>query len=356
MFKFVHTADWQLGAPNQPLACQRPLAALVAAARAAQTQFIICAGDIFHKHNPDQQTKDYLLQTLLEHQDIFFAFLSGNHDYTSRDRTYTSLHYIALLAKSKKITNAWVLEPNRSIAFKEVILWAPANWEDIKQPLPFQKNGKHIIALWHGIVPGLNIKNGIFDADVQQDSAAALQANAIDYVALGDVHKQFQVNPRCYYSGALTQTSYVDDLGALLVTLDGTDYKVQKLFLDLPKKVNFLVDYWEGKHTEEDIIIFVKNSAKQNNLVKLKFNLPIATYAAINKTYVIEQLKNVCLGVIFDNDPVVTTRNRKNMDEVSQAKTFEDEISIVLENEDFGLNKTELKKRILEIIIHSELE
>ena len=356
MVRFVHSADWQLGAPNMPLACQRPLTALVDAAHIEKAPFIVCAGDVFHKHSPDQQTKDYLLQTILSNPDIFFVFMAGNHDYINKERDYTSLKYISLLSRHKKVTNAYVIEPGRYITFKNAIFWALDEWDDIKNVQAPKDKSKPTIAIWHGIVPGINVKNVNYDEEKQKEHSNQLLESGIDYIALGDIHKQFKLNDRCYYSGALTQTSYVDDLGALFVTVEKDNVTVKPLRLDLPKKVSFAVEYREGKDTEEDIITFVKENVRNNNLVKIKFNLPLEIYSAINKSYVEEQLKTYCLAVVFDNDPIMVARSRKNIKQMTQAATFEQEIDIVLADEDFDLDKNEIKKRILDIVTHTEVE
>lgn len=356
MFKLVHTADWQLGAPNQPVVCQQPLAALISATRNAGANLILCAGDIFHKHSPDQQIKDYLLQTILENQDIFFVFIAGNHDYTTKEKEYTSLNYISLLVKSKKLQNAWVIEPGSHITCEDAVLWNMEEWDDIKNPIPFDRASKFVVAVWHGIVPGLNLKNGVYDSNAKSSCSIAISKNNINYVALGDVHKQCQVNNNCYYCGALTQTSYVDDLGALLVMIYEHVTDVRKLNIDLPKKVSFMLEYNEEHDTEEDIIEFVKSHAEKNNFVKLKFNISVEAFMSINKKYVADQVKDACLSIIFDNEPIMVARNRKNMEDLRSATTIEQEIDVIIETEDFGLDKKEIRKRVLDIILHSEFD
>lgn len=356
MLRFIHTADWQLGAPNLLPACQRPLEALIESARAEKATFIVCAGDVFHRPSPDQQTKDYLLQTILNTPDMFFVFMAGNHDYTNKERDYTSLKYISLLTRFKKITNTYVIEPGRYITFKSAVFWALDEWDDIKTVQAPKDKGKPTIALWHGIIPGLNIKNLGYDQEKEKEHDRFLAKAGVAYVALGDIHKQFKVHERCYYSGALTQTSYVDDLGALAVCVDGDAIEIEPLKLDLPKKISIAVDYKEGTHTEEDIITCVKNNVNSSNLVKVKFNLPLELYSAVNKTYIEEQLKKYCVSITFDNDPITTQRSRKGMDKMTKATTFEQEVDIVLAEEDFDLDKKVLKKRILEIMEHAEIE
>jgi DNA repair exonuclease SbcCD nuclease subunit len=356
LIRFVHTADWQLGAPSQLSASQRPLAALVDAAIAEKASFIVCAGDIFHKPHPDQQTKDYLLHAILDTPDIFWVFMAGNHDYTNRNREYTSLRYLSLLSRFKKVPNTYVIEPGRYISFKNAIFWALDEWSDVKNVQAPAEKGKPVIAMWHGIVPGINIKNLAYDPDKQEEDAKALLTSGIDYIALGDIHKQFKIHDRCYYPGALVQTSFVDDLGALLVEVNGKNTTVKSLDLNLPKKISFHVEFEDGKSTEEDIIEFVKSNAKNSNFIKLKFNLPLDVYGAINKKYIEEQVTSYCQGIVFDNDPVIKTRTRKNLDKMTRAATFEDEIDVVLAEERFDLDLAKLKKKILHIVEHAEVE
>lgn len=353
---FIHTADWQLGAPNLPPACQYPLEKLVEAAKAKDIGIILCAGDIFHKAQPDQRTKDYLLKTIIDNQNTLFIFMAGNHDFINKNRDYSSLRYLSLLATFKRLSNVRVIEPGRYYTHESAIFWALDEWKDLADAEPPETRGKPIVAMWHGIVPGINIKTLAMDPERKRELADTVVEAGIHYIALGDIHRQWKIHDRCYYSGCLTQTSYLDELGALEVNVTTKDIKVSPLALDLPHKMNFRVEFTDGEDSEDDIIKFVKDKAAAGNLVKLKFNLPVEIYATINKAYVKEQLKTHCLALEFDNDPVLKTRSRVDIEKIANAQTVEQEVEIIMANETFDLDPNRLKKVVLDILKHSVSE
>jgi len=354
MVCFIHTADWQLGAPNLTPACQYPLEKLIEAAKAKDVNIILCAGDIFHKAQPDQRTKDYLLKTIIDNQNMLFIFMAGNHDFINKNRDYSSLRYLSLLATCKRLSNVRVIDPGRYITHDAAIFWALDEWGDIEETVPPETREKPLVAIWHGIVPGINIKT--LAMNVENKLVSAIEKAGIHYVALGDIHKQWKINNRCYYPGCLTQTAYVDELSALIVDVTTSNIKVSILDLDLPRKMVFHVEFTNGEDTEDSIIEFVKATARKGNLVKLKFNLPVEEYAGINKPYVKEQLKEHCITLDFDNDPVLNVRSRVDIDKIARAQTFEQEVDVILDNEKFDLDTSKLKQMVLEILQHSVSE
>jgi DNA repair exonuclease SbcCD nuclease subunit len=356
MVSFIHTADWQLGAPNLLPACQTPLDNLIEAANRYDVDIIVCAGDIFHRAHPDQQIKDYLLKSIVDNPDLMFVFMAGNHDYINKTHDYSSLRYLSILSSFKLVNNVKVLEPGRYFAHPDAVFWALDEWQDLENVEAPKKNGLPVIALWHGIVPGINIKNCTLNPERQRELAEKIALSGVHYVALGDIHKQWKIHDRCYYSGCLTQTSYVDDLGALFIDVNKQHIQVDAIDLRLPKKLNYAVQFTDGEDSEEEIINFVLANAPAGNLVKLKFNLAVEIYASINKQQVRERLKGHCLTVEFDNDPVTTNRARTNIDKVAKAKTLAQEIDAILDTEELDMDRDKVKKLVLEIINHSVVE
>jgi len=356
MVSFIHTADWQLGAPNLLPACQFPLTKLIEAATKYGIATIVCAGDIFHRAHPDQQTKDYLLRCIVDNADIMFIFMAGNHDYINKAHEYSSLRYLSILSSSNILHNVRVIEPGRYFANADAIFWALDEWSDLEEAEAPKKNGLPIIALWHGIVPGINIKNYTLNEARQKELADKIVAAGVHYIALGDIHKQWKIHDRCYYPGCLIQTSYVDELGALFVDVAKDRIAVNALDLELPRKINFAVEFTDGDNSEEDVISFIQKKAPIGNLVKIKFNIPVDIYAGINKQQIRERLKEHCLAVEFDNDPIIVSRTRTNTDRIAKANGLSQELDIILESIDSPLDKKEIKKLVLEIINHSVVD
>jgi len=356
MVSFIHTADWQLGAPNLLPACQFPIENIIDAANRYDAGIVVCAGDIFHRAHPDQQIKDYLLKSVVENPGLMFIFMAGNHDYINKTHDYSSLRYLSILSSLKLVTNVKVLEPGRYFTHPEGVFWALDEWQDLENVEAPKKNELPVIALWHGIVPGINIKNRTLNPEKQRELADKIVLSGVHYVALGDIHKQWKIHDRCYYPGCLTQTSYADELGALFVDVTKDHLQIGAVDLHLPKKLGYAVQFTDGEDSEEEVINFVLANAPAGNLVKLKFNLPIEIYASINKQQVRERLKQHCLAVEFDNDPVTTNRARVNVDKVAKAKTLAQEIDAILDVEDLDIDRNKVKNLVLEIINHSVVE
>ena len=107
--KFLHTADWHLGATqHHPKQAENMLPELAKLAREKEVDFVLCVGDLFDRPKPDQTVKDSLINFLIHHEDIIFIFVIGNHDYSDKIRTYNSLKYLQIL--DKKLSNVFVLE------------------------------------------------------------------------------------------------------------------------------------------------------------------------------------------------------------------------------------------------------
>ena len=102
--KFLHTADWHLGATqHHPKQAEGMLPELAKMAREKEVDFVLISGDIYDKPIPRQRTKDDLLRFLLENEDLKFIFTIGNHDYETKKFDYFSLINLHLL--QKKLSN-----------------------------------------------------------------------------------------------------------------------------------------------------------------------------------------------------------------------------------------------------------
>jgi exonuclease SbcD len=92
VIKFLHTADWHLGATLQgwPRESEhrKALAQLVQIARAREVDAIIVAGDVFDSLNPSAEAQRLLFETLKElraaRPQAVIALVAGNHDPAGR--------------------------------------------------------------------------------------------------------------------------------------------------------------------------------------------------------------------------------------------------------------------------------
>lgn len=340
MIKFLHTADWQLGADgHEPQVRDQILPHLFETAKEHKVDFILVVGDVFDKPNPTQKVKDDFLQNLLTYK-IPIVFTVGNHDYTDKKKSYHSLELVKLLYSHAVVEHAIVIESGSCYTLSldnELILIRslPDNLEEM--PKKYEKQDIPTISCWHGILPGMNIKN----LDGKQDTRITkkiLKKTHADYFALGDIHKRMKFGRNCAYPGALHQKTFSDEDGMLLVKLSEGKVSTKELRLSLPKKINLKVEI-DRNVNEEEIIDYIKDNSVSGNSVRLKFSLPQEIYSAIDKEYIRKELSSHVLKLKFDNEPIQEERKRKNLEKVAKAQTIEEELRIVIEEENKDLDE-----------------
>lgn len=341
MLKFIHTADWHLGAPNQhPILAEQMLPKLIGLARSEKVDFILCVGDLFDTPRPEQSVKDGLLSTLLSAPDVKFIFTVGNHDYTTKAKTYHSLVTYQLLVD--KLPNVRVCPVgNNKLQDLCTLVVLPDSIENL-QPDPI--DGLRNVLAWHGMLPGFDVGGGTEDEAIKA-VMGLLKAYHGKYLALGDIHKHVQINNRCWYPGPPVQKTFSDTCGVVIVELaENNDIKTTSMSLGLPKKITLDISFEEGKDSEQSLVEFVKEEVNPGQFLKLKFHLSVKVWSGLNKKTVQDGLKDYTLSVKLENDPIDEQRDRQGLREMAKAKTVEEEISTVLEMESYGLDKEKLKK------------
>jgi len=348
MVRILHTADLHRGAPSaHPVYNTRALPELVNLAVRKHCDYIVVVGDIFDKPKPDQTVKDFLVRQLLDtKRQIEFIFIPGNHDYTTKTLEYHSLNYLHYLREASNYkVNIHIVEPGAYIAFDKLSVFAMESWGDVALAEQEHDGSKPLVIAWHGTVPGLqfsNIKH--VPKETYKSIKQILEKTNAQYIALGDIHRTMKLHPRCWYPGPPVQKAYSDKDGVLLVAMNMVNTKVKKYKLPLPKKITLEVVFEEGVDSEETIIEFVKDTIPANNLLKLKFELPLKLWGSLNQNYIKESLQDHCLEVKLENDPIPDIRTRASIEKVSKAKSLQQEVDIVLSEEDFGLDVKKLRK------------
>ena len=237
MVRFVHTADWQLGmrrhyldAEAQGRFSQDRLDAVAAVGRLAAEQgaaFVVVAGDVFDDNQVDRRTVLRALEVLRGFPDVPVLLLPGNHDPMDagsvllgdelRDRCPPQVRVVTdstpiEVAEGVEVVGApWpVKRPVRNPALEVLEELAPTD--------------RTRVLLAHG---GVDAAAGEFDQPGilrLDDLEAAVHADRVHYVALGDRHSTTAVGStgRIWFSGAPEPTAYVehDPGNALVVDVD----------------------------------------------------------------------------------------------------------------------------------------
>lgn len=349
MARFLHTADWHLGAPQHPRIYREQLLPKF-------TEFIcdnhvndvLCVGDVFDQHNPDQRIKDALLQFLIS-SPCNFTFVVGNHDFSDKTRTYHSIQYLKIL--QEKLDNVVVYDTTGVHEFfvgncrMSLLTVVDDDWDSVQN---FPLTEKVDIVAWHGTVPGISFDNGVnYKKNSQLESF--LKRSKCTYFALGDIHKHLKLATNCWYPGALVQKTYGCESGLLEVTINADSVATRSLKLDLPEKVNLPVTFEVGRDSEQSIIAFIKENYPTQSLLRLIFNLPAEVWASLDKELIKAEL--VEFGdVKLDN--IVregTTKQRQHGEEIRKCKTLEEELKMLIDQE-ADIDREELLKVCREIL------
>jgi len=343
MLKFLHTADWHLGSPQHTqLYKDNLLPTFSKFIQDNDIKMVLCVGDVFDQHNPDQKIKDELLKFLVE-TDCFFAFVVGNHDFSDKTRTYHSLQYLKILESRLDHVAVYDTSGVYKFAFdghvQHLLAVVDDNWDILKN---YPLDDKVDVAAWHGTVPGISFVNGVeYHKDGQID--AFIKRSGCKYFALGDIHKHLRLHDRCWYPGALVQKTYGCESGMVAVTVDGKKVTTDSVKLDLPEKINLNVTFEVGVDSERSIIDFVKQNVKEASLVRLIFNLPLDVWAGLNKDFIKKELVEFT-EVKLDNIPRESTLKRENAETMKVCNSLEEELKMLIDQEKLDINKEELLK------------
>ena len=242
VFRFVHTADWQLGKqfaniPGDAGAAlrDRRLETVKAIGRLAAERgadAVLVAGDAFE----DNAVADRTLIRMLEALKAFsgdWVFIPGNHDPALADSAWTRL-----LRREPPANVHLALEPETLLPLAggqaivlPAVLQRRHEIDDLTAWFDRAETPESAIriGLAHGSVPEF-----LPDSSGTPNPVAAGRAVAarLDYLALGDWHGTLRVNDRTWYSGTPEADSFAssDPGNALVVTISepGAPPEVEK--------------------------------------------------------------------------------------------------------------------------------
>jgi len=224
-FKFIHTADWQLGAPfagyasdlsGQLKAARRDVIVTIAnIAREEGVCHVVVAGDVWDSETPSDATLAQPLELMAEAKHVTWWLMPGNHDVNGKARLWTRV-------AQKKSSNVRLLLTAEPVEAELGVWFLPAPWDN-KAP------GRDLTAAMDSAqTPEGVIRIGIAHGSVEDFASETAAVTRIaknrpdtanlDYLALGDWHGTRQMGPRLWYSGTPEPDRHVDnDRGAVLV-------------------------------------------------------------------------------------------------------------------------------------------
>ena len=217
-FRFIHTADWQIGkvfrfVDDQTMgvlqqARLEAISRLGTHAAEHNVQHVLVAGDVWDHAAPSLRTRNQTIARIREHTDVHWHLLPGNHDAHQPNGLWDQLRQRGLPDNVHVYTEPHVSDIEPGVA---ALLPSPlqhrrslsdlTEWMDNVQT----NDGVIRIGLAHGSVRG-------FSSNEEQranpiDPTRPVSAR-LDYLALGDWHGPLEVNERCRYSGTPETDSF----------------------------------------------------------------------------------------------------------------------------------------------------
>lgn len=234
-FRFIHTADWQIGKvfrfvdeTTMGVLQEARLDAISRLGKLAgehQVKHILVAGDVYDKEALAPVSRNKPIERMRAFPKVQWHLLPGNHDPHRPNGLWDQL------ARGELAENVHVYPRPEPVALEEdlaVLLPAPLyHKRSFADPTAWMDQaetpgGMIRIGLAHGTVTGF----GADDKDVSNLISPERPSTAkLSYLALGDWHGQKEINERCWYSGT-PETDAFDVINggrALLVEIESSD-------------------------------------------------------------------------------------------------------------------------------------
>jgi DNA repair exonuclease SbcCD nuclease subunit len=230
-FRFIHTADWQLGKPfaNFPADLAGELSAarfnaierIAGVAAGHGASHVLVAGDVFDGEDLANATVRRALERMAEFSAVTWVLLPGNHDPARPGGIWDRIKRFGFPANVLPIL---VPEPV-VLAAGVYLLPAPLTTKNPgRDPTLWMQNaatpaGAKRIGLAHGSIQGFG-SDGESAVLIAKDRAPSA---GLTYLALGDWHGIKQVSPETWYSGTPEPDRYPSNEPGyvLAVTLEG---------------------------------------------------------------------------------------------------------------------------------------
>ncbi len=223
-FKFIHTADWQLGAPfagfssdlsGELKAARREVIRTIGtAAEQEGIAHVVVAGDVWDSETPSDPTLVQPLELMADASHVTWWLMPGNHDVNGKARLWSRV-------QNKMPDNVRLLLTPEPVEAEPGVWFIPAPWEnkapgqDLTSSMDAAEtpDGAIRIGIGHGSVEDFSSET----AAVTKISKSRPDTANLDYLALGDWHGMQQIGPRIWYSGTPEPDRHVDnDRGSVL--------------------------------------------------------------------------------------------------------------------------------------------
>jgi DNA repair exonuclease SbcCD nuclease subunit len=240
--KFIHSSDLQIGKafgyfePEVAAILQDARQAVVRtlgdAARKHGASAVLIAGDIFEKQQMSQPTLARAIENMRAFTGVQWHLMPGNHDHFRENGLWDRLVRMELPAIIKLHVRPGAAQITDEGTVPVFLLPAPLYHTSSSQDLTTYMDkeatpeGAIRIGMAHGAVQGFGSEGESSNYVAPTRAADA----GLSYLAVGDWHRQIEVNERCWYSGTPeadrfklppgATTSLCNGGGALLVEVN----------------------------------------------------------------------------------------------------------------------------------------
>lgn len=298
-FKFIHTADWQLGKPFTQFpdglaevlrkARLTMISTLADLAKQQNVQHIIVAGDVWDQEIPSDQTIRQPLDIMGAATHVTWWLLPGNHDPARADGLWARIEVMHCPENVKPMLTA---EP---VEAEDNVYLLPSPW--------ISKNPGYDNTTW---MNDANIPQGAIRIGVAHGSATDFGGDAgqkcvisafdrvknatLDYLALGDWHGYVSLGDRTCYPGTPETDSFAskEPGWCLLVEIPGSGQKPKM------QPIKSTSHHWAKQEqtilpgtTASEILsqVTIEDIPRHQTLVRLKLQgqLPIGEYSTLKK-------------------------------------------------------------------------
>jgi len=224
MLRLLHTADWQIGKPYGTVADEQKrfrlqqerllaVGRIRDVVRLQEAQLVLVAGDLFDSPTPAPSAVLEVLEAIGE-MEVPVLVIPGNHDHGAAGTVWHRADFQR--HQRQRAPNLQLLLERRPVLLDQaVVLPCPLlRNQDNSDPSQWLQGfdwsqlpaDRPRIVLAHGGVHGFGGRDYEADEEAQVGAnnlidLAALPADQIDYIALGDWHNLKQVSPQAWYPG-----------------------------------------------------------------------------------------------------------------------------------------------------------
>lgn len=256
--KFLHVADLHIGS-NRSVSgfLERQEAVYDQIFKAAiehKVDALVVAGDIWHQPVHPSHEKNLWLKKLLQYDNCGFKIIqiAGNHDYLKPGMTHLrQTTYQAEIGNLKNLVSAdidikyywlkdycFLLMPDKTFHTPDFNNEVRRRIQDLQESSFDLPTTKGVIVVAHFAVKGCaaDVASMSGQQFLMEDGVEIADDLPVTYIALGDLHIQQKVGPRCYYSGSPLQTRWGEDpeKGGLLVDTEDPDNPTSIFFKSKP--------------------------------------------------------------------------------------------------------------------------